>query len=174
MGPHIVSRWITAADFVSDPAFEHGYYILGGEVYQDMGNAQRTHEIVKSALLGALILCLRNNQIHGRVLSETAYMLTDYTVLIPDISIQLPERSAGSGLFQGSPEIVIEILGAWCASRMDAGPGQAQDIHRDSHGRVDRNGLSGSQRIPGRNGESVAAGMNTTHYFSAVMIRLPV
>jgi Uma2 family endonuclease len=110
MGLPIVSRWIRADEFATDPIFEHGHYILDGDVHPDMGNAQRTHELVKSALLEALIFCLRNQQIRGRVFVETAYQLTDYTVLIPDVSVQLPEREAGSGLFQGSPEIAIEIL----------------------------------------------------------------
>ena len=44
------------------------------------------------------------------VLSEAPYQLTAYTVLIPDISIQMLPQDAGRGLFQGAPDIAIEIL----------------------------------------------------------------
>jgi Uma2 family endonuclease len=103
-------HWVTAREFERDPVFRHNKYILNGEVFDDMGNAQRLHEIMKARLHQALLLCLLENGISGRVFSETAYQLDDYSVLIPDISVQLPERAGGPGFFQGLPEIAIEIL----------------------------------------------------------------
>jgi len=103
-------RWITAAQFHEDRAFEHNHYILNGEVFTDMGNAHRAHEIVKSRLHEALIFSLRQNNVRGRVFSETAYELDTYSVLIPDISVQIPERESGKGFFMASPEIAVEIM----------------------------------------------------------------
>ena len=103
-------HWVTAREFQQDRAFEHNRYILNGEVFEDMGNAQRRHEIMKARLHRALLACLLENGVDAQVFSETAYQLDDYTVLIPDISIQIPERASGPGFFQGAPEIVIEIL----------------------------------------------------------------
>jgi Uma2 family endonuclease len=105
-----MSHWVTAREFREDRAFEHNRYILNGEVFEDMGNAQRLHEIMKARLHQALLLSLLDNGVNGRVFSETAYELDQYTVLIPDISIQIPEREAGPDFFAGSPEIAIEIL----------------------------------------------------------------
>jgi Uma2 family endonuclease len=110
MGLPIISRWVTAAEFAADRAFEHGYYILDGEVFEDMGNAQRLHENIKARLHAALLRALDRHESKGMVFSETAYELNAYTVLIPDISIQFPERPIGAGLFHGAPEIAIEIL----------------------------------------------------------------
>jgi Uma2 family endonuclease len=61
-------------------------------------------------LHAALIRAMDRSQVAGAVLSETAYELNAYTVLIPDISMQLLERPAGAGFFRGAPEIAIEIL----------------------------------------------------------------
>jgi Uma2 family endonuclease len=110
MGLPIISRWVTAAEFVADRAFEHGYYVLDGEAFEDMGNAQRLHENIKARLHAVLLRAIDRHEIKAMVFSETAYELNAYTVLIPDISIQLPERPTGGGLFQGAPEIAIEIL----------------------------------------------------------------
>jgi hypothetical protein len=48
MGLPVLSRWVTAAAFAADRAFEHGYYILDGEAVWDRGHAQRLHEVVKA------------------------------------------------------------------------------------------------------------------------------
>jgi Uma2 family endonuclease len=106
----IISRWITASEFHRDRAFERNHYILDGEVFTDMGNAHRPHEIVKARLHKELILHLSRNKIEAGVFSETAYELGSYTVLIPDVSVQIPERPSGPGFFMNAPEIAFEIL----------------------------------------------------------------
>jgi hypothetical protein len=59
------------------------------------------HEIIKARLHAGLIRAIDRCQIDGMVLSEAAYELNTYTVLIPDISIQFPERPHGAGFFRG-------------------------------------------------------------------------
>lgn len=89
-----LSRWITAAEFGRDRVFENCCYLLDGQVFEDMRNAERVHEISKAGLQAALILAFDR-----AVFAETAYELNAYTVLIPDISIQLPARPSGPGFF---------------------------------------------------------------------------
>jgi Uma2 family endonuclease len=111
MNPNpVITRWITAEQFANDRAFEHGYYLLDGDVFEDMGNTQRLHEIFKARIHAALVRAIDARASIALVLSEAPYQLSAYTVLIPDISIQMPPRDAGPGFFQGAPEIVIEIL----------------------------------------------------------------
>jgi Uma2 family endonuclease len=102
------SRWVTATDFAGERAFEYQHYLLDGKVFEDITGS--THEAVKSRWAEALIILLDTGGIRGRVFVETAYELNRYTVLIPDLSVQLPERPIGPGFFQDSPEVVIEIL----------------------------------------------------------------
>ena len=110
MGASMRGSWITAENFADDPEMRTGFYLENGELKTDMGNAQPRHEIAKADLHAALLLRLRELGLKGRVCSETAYRLNLYTVLIPDISVQMPPQPAGGRLFSTPPPLVIEIV----------------------------------------------------------------
>ena len=112
-----LTRWTTAEQFAADPSLEHGFYLLDGEVIEDMGNAQRTHENVKARLHAALLRMLDRQQIAATVLSDSSHQFGDYTVLAPDVSVHLPPRPSGKGFFQGSPEVALEILSSFNTAR---------------------------------------------------------
>lgn len=102
--------WKTADDFAG-PEYASGWYLHNGELKQDMGNAQPRHEIAKADLLAALILhCQSLPGVKPRVCAETAYELNLYTVLIPDISVQMPPQPREGRFFSKSPDLAIEIL----------------------------------------------------------------
>ena len=113
-GIEAATRWITVDEFYADPAYRHQYYLLDGEPIKDMGNAHLLHELIKMDLTEALFRwkALLDPRLDIAIASESAYQFNTYTLMIPDISIQIPERKLSDTATypQGSPEVVIEIL----------------------------------------------------------------
>jgi Uma2 family endonuclease len=102
------TRSITAEEFHADPRYEYQHYLIDGDVFEDIGNTHRPHEVVKHRLLRQFIQEIPASE--AAICPETAYQLGPKTVLVPDISIQVPERPSRSGYFTRSPEVAIEIL----------------------------------------------------------------
>ena len=51
MSTQAFPRWTTAAEFAADPALDHGYYLLDGEIHEDMDNTHRLHELFKRGFM---------------------------------------------------------------------------------------------------------------------------
>jgi len=113
-GIEAATRWITVDEFYADPAYRHQYYLLDGEPIKDMGSAHFLHELTKMALGEALFQwkLLLDPQLRVAIAQESPYQFNAHTLLIPDISIQIPRRELSDSPTypQGSPEVVIEIL----------------------------------------------------------------
>jgi Uma2 family endonuclease len=104
------THWITVDEFGDNPRYEHGYYLLDGKVYQDLGNTKPIHELVKATTHRLLLNELDRLKITGMVCSESPYVMDDQTMLMPDVSVQIPPRGAIKDWWRGAPEIVIEIV----------------------------------------------------------------
>jgi len=108
-GTQTPAPWITTEEFRAEPSFEDQHYLINGEVFDDMGNTHPAHEILTARLVRALNFLLPPSA--ATVFSETAYELGKATLLMPDISLQIPEWPCpSSGYFKGAPQVAIEIL----------------------------------------------------------------
>src|SRR5215831_10827589 len=113
-GIEAATRWITVDEFYADPAYRHQYYLLDGEPIKDMGNAHGLHEVIKMLLAEALFRwkALLDPQLQIGIARESPYQFNAHTLMIPDVSIEIPRRKLKDRVTypQGSPEVVIEIL----------------------------------------------------------------
>jgi len=113
-GIEAATLWITVDEFYADPAYRHQYYLLDGEPIKDMENAHRLHEAIKMDLVEALVYwkALLDPKLNVSIGSECPYQINAYTLMIPDVSIEIPRRKLSDTPTypQGSPEVVIEIL----------------------------------------------------------------
>jgi Uma2 family endonuclease len=78
------------------------------------------HEVVKKNLTKILVGWLLQNPI-GEVFNETMFQLDEYNSLIPDLSVLFPGRvtPGATGLFQGAPEVAIEVVSSETATRLE-------------------------------------------------------
>src|SRR5215469_9179946 len=104
------THWVTVEEFGGNPDFAHGYYLLDGKVYQDLGNTQPLHEVVQAAVSRMIEREIDRLNMDAEVFSEVPYVMDDQTMLIPDVSVQIPPRGATKEWWRGAPEIVIEIV----------------------------------------------------------------
>ena len=92
---------------------------LIGEVIIGMPRAGYPHEITKSNANRALTDWSLQHP-DWRVFCETAYQLDDRNCLIPDLSVDSGRVVPGSsGVFQGAPEVAIEVVSSESASRLN-------------------------------------------------------
>jgi Uma2 family endonuclease len=111
---------VTVQDFLQMPESEdERLELIGGEVV-GMSQAGYPHEVTKSNIIRVLSAwCLQNLGL--RLLCETSYQLDDRNCLIPDISLITEERIVPGtrGVFQGAPEIAIEVVSSESAARLE-------------------------------------------------------
>jgi Uma2 family endonuclease len=93
--------------------------LIGGEVVT-MGYGKAPHEIVKSNLLGILVVWLAQNSV-GKLFAETMFQLDDYDSLIPDLSVVFPGQAAPgtTDWLRGAPGIAIEVVSSETAARLE-------------------------------------------------------
>jgi Uma2 family endonuclease len=110
---------VTASEFLAMPEVEgERLELINGEINK-MGQAGYPHELTKSNLIRQLIVWSVENP-PSRVFCVTAYQLDDRDCLIPDLSVDSNRVAPGSiGVFQGAPELAIEIISAELAARLE-------------------------------------------------------
>jgi Uma2 family endonuclease len=111
---------VTVREFLQMPVPQgQRMELIGGEVVT-MGCGHIPHELVKSNLIEILAGWLAQNRI-VKLFSETMFQLDDYNSPIPDVSVLLPARivPGSTGLFQGAPEIAIEVVSSETAIHLE-------------------------------------------------------
>jgi len=111
---------VTVQEFLQRPEPEgQRIELIGGEVVS-MGFGHIPHELVKKNLNKILVVWLAQNRI-AEVFNETMFQLDEFNSVIPDLSILFPDRvSPGAiGLFQGAPEVAIEVVSSETATRLE-------------------------------------------------------
>jgi Uma2 family endonuclease len=114
------TRLVTVQEFLEMPESEGMLEeLVGGEVIS-MPRAGQPHEVAKSNLIMLLApWAVQNGGL--RIFCETVFQLDDRNCLIPDISLVASNRivPGGKGVFQGSPEIAIEVVSSETAARLE-------------------------------------------------------
>jgi Uma2 family endonuclease len=111
---------VTVPEFLAMPEPEgERLELIGGEVVS-MSQAGYPHEVTKSNLIMLLAPWAAQNR-ELRLLCEAAYQLDDRNCLIPDISLIASTRfvPGSRGVFQGAPEIAIEVVSSESAARLE-------------------------------------------------------
>ena len=111
---------VTVQEFLALPEPEgQRIELIGGEV-ASMSFGHIPHEVVKKNLTKILVVWLAHNPV-GEVFVETMFQLDEYNSLIPDLSMLLPGRATPglTGLFQGAPEVAIEVVSSETATRLE-------------------------------------------------------
>ncbi len=111
---------VTVQEFLALPEVEgERLELIGGEIVS-MPMSGQPHEVTKSNLVRLLILGLTQNPAL-RVFIESACQLDETNCLIPDISVLTSKRilPGGIGVFQGAPEIAIEVVSSETAARLE-------------------------------------------------------
>jgi Uma2 family endonuclease len=111
---------VTVQEFLQLPGPEgQRIELIGGEVVS-MSFGHIPHEVVKKNLNKILVVWLAQNPI-GEVFNETMFQLDEYNSLIPDLSILFPGRvtPGATGLFQGAPEVAIEVVSSETSTRLE-------------------------------------------------------
>ncbi len=112
---------ITVDEFLALPDIENLHReLVHGEIWEEhLGNADETHEIVKSNLIEALFAAAGRPR-RFRVMCESSFRFGD-AVLIPDVSLLIesdPTRFGREGVLSCIPDIAIEIVSSDSASRL--------------------------------------------------------
>jgi Uma2 family endonuclease len=111
---------VTVQEFLAMPEPEgERLELIGGEIVS-MSQAGYPHEVTKSNVIRVLTAwSLQNPGL--RLLCETSYQLDDRNCLIPDISLINENRivPGSRGVFQGAPEIAIEVVSSESAARLE-------------------------------------------------------
>jgi len=111
---------VTVQEFLNMPESEGLLEeLIGGEVVS-MPTSGQPHEVTKSNLIMLLApWAVQNRDL--RVFCEAAYQLDDRNCLIPDISLIASNRivPGSTGVFQGAPELAIEVVSSEPAARLD-------------------------------------------------------
>jgi Uma2 family endonuclease len=111
---------VTVQDFLQMPEPEGVLEeLIRGEVVS-MPISGQPHEVAKSnANRVVTAWSLQNPAL--RVFCEAAYQLDDRTCLIPDLSLLALSRivPGNTGVFQGAPEIAIEVVSSEPAARLE-------------------------------------------------------
>lgn len=110
---------VTVQEFLDRPESEGCIEeLIGGEVIS-MPRAGYPHEMTKSNLARLLSgWCSQNPS--ARMFFEAAYQLNDRDCLIPDLSLDTHRLASGStGVFQGPPELAIEVVSSESAARLE-------------------------------------------------------
>jgi Uma2 family endonuclease len=111
---------MTVQEFLALPESEgQRIELIGGEVVS-MPRAGYPHEITKANVIKILVVWLAQNPV-GTVLSETAFRIDEGDCFIPDVSVISPSRIVPGtrGIFQGSPELAIEVVSSEDAERLE-------------------------------------------------------
>jgi Uma2 family endonuclease len=111
---------VTVEEFLKLPEVEGEVLeLIDGEVNSTPLSGQ-PHEVTKSNLIMILApWAVQNREL--RVFCEAAYQLDDRNCLIPDISLIASNRivPGSTGVFQGAPELAIEVVSSEPAARLD-------------------------------------------------------
>src|SRR5271166_2652716 len=111
---------VSVQEFLALPEAEGQHTeLIGGEVVT-MPRAGYPHEITKGNLIEILAVWLAQNRI-GKVLSEAPFQIDEYNCMIPDVSVVSLSRivPGSEGLFQGAPQIAIEVVSSETAARLE-------------------------------------------------------
>jgi Uma2 family endonuclease len=111
---------VTVQEFLDMPETEGLIEeLIGGEVISTPVSGQ-PHEVTKSNIVRLLVSGLAQNPAL-RVFIESAYQLDEKNCLIPDISVLTSKRIVPGclGVFQGAPEIAIEVVSSESAARLE-------------------------------------------------------
>jgi Uma2 family endonuclease len=111
---------VTVQEFLEMPESEGLIEeLIGGEVV-NMPMSGQPHEVTKSNIIRAVTAwSLQNPGL--RLFCEAAYQLDDRNCLIPDVSLIAENRiiPGSKGVFQGAPEIAIEVISSEPAARLE-------------------------------------------------------
>ncbi|MGB6944276.1 MAG: Uma2 family endonuclease [Bryobacteraceae bacterium] len=111
---------VTVREFLEMPETEGLLEeLIGGEVIS-MPRSGYPHEVTKSNIIRVLTAwSLENPSL--RLFCEAAYQLDDRNCLIPDLSLLASNRilPGSTGVFQGAPEIAIEVVSSESAARLE-------------------------------------------------------
>jgi Uma2 family endonuclease len=93
--------------------------LIGGEV-ASMGLAGYPHEVTKRNLFIILAFWLHQRPI-GAAFCETGFQLDEQNCVIPDVCVVPLNRivPGSAGLFQGAPELAIEVVSSETAARLE-------------------------------------------------------
>lgn len=111
---------MTVQEFLALPQVEgERRELIGGEVVS-MPLTGYPHEVTKKNLFKMLALWLDRNPV-GEAFCETPYQVDQENSLIPDVSVISPSRIVPGtrGLFQGAPELAIEVVSSEDAERLE-------------------------------------------------------
>jgi len=114
---------LTVEEFLKMPLKEGiKYELVHGQVVETnvMGTARRFHERVKANCIRLLVAYILQHPL-GEVFSETAFMLTEDLMCIPDISVIRQDRLGGdqNTLYEGSPALAIEVVSSDAAADLE-------------------------------------------------------
>jgi Uma2 family endonuclease len=111
---------VTVQEFLQMPESEGLLEeLIGGEVVS-MPMCGQPHEVTKSNVIRVVTAWLLQNPVL-RLFCEAAFQLDDLNCLIPDISLISSHRivPGSTGVFQGAPEIAIEVVSSEPAARLE-------------------------------------------------------
>ena len=111
---------VTVREFLEMPETEGLLEeLIGGEVIS-MPRSGYPHEVTKSNIIRVLTAWSLGNP-SLRLFCEAAYQLDDRNCLIPDLSLLASNRilPGSTGVFQGAPEIAIEVVSSESAARLE-------------------------------------------------------
>lgn len=111
---------MTVQEFVNLPELEEGekMELIGGEIVRSEPG-KYLHEITKSNVLHLLVCWLSRNP-PGKVFGCSMFQLDEVNSLMPDVSVLFPDPiPAGTGLLQGAPGLVIEVISSEKASDLE-------------------------------------------------------
>jgi Uma2 family endonuclease len=111
---------VTVPEFLELPESEGQFMeLIGGEVIS-MPRSGQPHEVTKSNIIRVITARLLQNPAF-RLFCEAACQLDDRNCLIPDISLIASNRivPGGTGVFQGAPELAIEVVSSEPAARLE-------------------------------------------------------
>lgn len=110
---------VTVQEFLEMPESEGAVEeLVGGEIVS-MPPAGQPHEVTKSNLIRVLTPWTLQNPAF-RVFCEAGYQLDGFNCLLPDLSVDSRPIVPGSkGVFQGAPDIAIEVVSSERAARLE-------------------------------------------------------
>jgi Uma2 family endonuclease len=111
---------VTVQEFLDMPETEGLIEeLIGGEV-TSMPVSGQPHEVTKSNVI-RLVTAWSLQNAGWRLFCEAAYQLDNRNCLIPDLSLLASNRvvPGSTGVFQGAPEIAIEVVSSEPAARLE-------------------------------------------------------